>query len=72
MKTSHFTADMPYHGIQNKGFKDHIMKEKEYIEKQESIQELREAIFDGFESGIAEDFEPKSHLEYLRREYRNV
>ena len=49
-----------------------MKEEKEYIEKQERILELREAIFDGIESGIAENFNPKSHLEALKREYKNV
>ena len=58
---------------ENEEFKNQIMKEeKEYIEKKENILELREAIFDGIESGIAENFNPKSHLEALKREYKNV
>jgi hypothetical protein len=46
--------------------------EKEHIEKQEIIQELREAIMDGIDSGIAESFNPELHLEMLKREYNNV
>ena len=58
---------------ENEEFQNQIMKEeKEYIEKQETILELREAIFFVFESGIAENFNPKSHLEALKREYKNV
>ena len=54
-------------------FQNQIMKEeKEYIEKQENIFELREAIFDGIESGIAENFNPKSYLEALKREHKNA
>ena len=34
--------------------------------------ELRETIFEGLESGIAENFDPKSHLEALKCEYKNV
>lgn len=49
-----------------------MKEEKEYIEKQDKIQELRESIFEGLESGIAENFDPKSHLEALKREYKNV
>ena len=73
MKTLNFTALSPYNGIHNKRLKTNIMnKEKEYIEKQEIIQELREAIFDGIESGIADNFNPELHLESLKREYNNV
>ena len=58
---------------ENEEFQNQIMKEeKEYIEKQENIFELREAIFDGIESGIAENFNPKSHIEALKREHKNV
>ncbi|MBO5811061.1 MAG: hypothetical protein J6R17_06095 [Bacteroidales bacterium] len=46
--------------------------EKEYIEKQETIQELRKAIIDGIDSGIAENFNPELHLETIRQEYNNV
>ena len=58
---------------ENEEFQNQIMKEeKEYIEKEKNILELREAIFDGIESGIAESFNPKSDLEALKREYKNV
>ena len=54
-------------------FQNQIMKEeKEYIEKKKNIFELREAIFDGIESGIAENFNPKSYLEALKREHKNA
>ena len=54
-------------------FQNQIMKEeKEYIEKEKNIFELREAIFDGIESGIAENFNPKSYLEALKREHKNA
>ncbi|MBQ2853237.1 MAG: hypothetical protein IJE76_07600 [Bacteroidales bacterium] len=57
----------------NEEFQNQIMKgEKEYIEKEKNILELREAIFDGIESGIAEDFNPKSYLEALKREHKNA
>ena len=73
MKTSDFTALSSYNDIHSKKLKTIIMKEeKEYIEKQDKIQELRESIFEGIESGIAENFDPKSHLEALKREYKNV
>lgn len=73
MKTSNSTALSSYNDIHSKRLKTIIMKEeKEYIEKQDKIQELREAIFEGLESGIAENFDPKSHLEALKREYKNV
>ncbi|MBR6774903.1 MAG: hypothetical protein IKM23_04240 [Bacteroidales bacterium] len=58
---------------ENEEFKNQIMKEeKEYIEKKKNIFELREAIFDGIESGIAENFNPKSYLEALKREHKNA
>ncbi len=54
-------------------FQNQIMKEeKEYIEKQEIVIEFKKAIFNGIESGIAENFNPKSHLEALKREHNNV
>ena len=49
-----------------------MKEEKEYIEKEKNILELREAIFDGIESGITENFNPKSYLEALKREHKNV
>ena len=73
MKTSNSTVLSSYNDIHGKRLKTIIMKEeKEYIEKQERILELREAIFDGIESGIAENFNPKSYLEALKREHKNV
>lgn len=73
MKTSDFTSVSPHNDIYNKRLKSIIMKgEKEYIEKQETIQELRKAIIDGIDSGIAENFNPELHLETIRREYNNV
>lgn len=73
MKTSFFTSVSPHNGIYDKRLKSIIMKgEKEHIEKQEIIQELREAIMDGIDSGIAESFNPELHLEMLKREYNNV
>ena len=57
----------------NEEFQNQIMKEeKEYIEKKKNIFELREAIFDGIESGIAGNFNPKSYLEALKREHKNA
>lgn len=73
MKTSFFTSVSPHNDIYNKRLKSIIMKgEKEYIEKQETIQELRKAIIDGIDSGIIENFNPELHLETIRREYNNV
>lgn len=73
MKTSFFTSVSPHNDIYNKRLKSIIMKgEKEYIKKQETIQELRKAIIDGIDSGIAENFNPELHLETIRREYNNV
>jgi hypothetical protein len=48
------------------------MKEKEYISEQDVLQELKEAIYDGIQSGIAEDFDPETHLKSLRQNYNNV
>ena len=52
--------------------KINIMKEKEYISEQDVFQELKEAIYDGIQSGIAEDFDPETHLKSLRQNYNNV
>jgi hypothetical protein len=48
------------------------MKEKEYISEQDVFQELKEAIYDGIQSGIAEDFDPETHLKLLRQSYNNA
>ena len=73
MKTSNSTVLSSHIDIHEKRLKTIIMKEeKEYIKKKKNILELREAIFDGIESGIAENFNPKSYLEALKREHKNV
>lgn len=73
MKTLDFTLGMSFYDIRNRELKNPVMNnEKEYIEKQEIIQELREAIFEGLESGISENFNPETYLESLKREYDNV
>ena len=47
MKTSDFTASLPYNGIHNKRFKTIIMKEeKECIEKQEILDAIREGLLE--------------------------
>ena len=48
------------------------MKEKEYIFRQDVFLELKEAIYEGMQSGIAEDFDPETHLKSLRQSYNNV
>lgn len=48
------------------------MKEKEYISEQDVFQELKEAIYDGIQSGIAEDFDPETHLKSLRHFFKPV
>ncbi len=73
MKTLNYNIKTWLATSENKELQNQIMKEeKKYIEKQENILELREAIFDGIESGIAENFNPKSYLEALKREHKNV
>ncbi|MBE6342449.1 MAG: hypothetical protein E7065_03550 [Lentimicrobiaceae bacterium] len=73
MKTIDFTLGMSFYDIRNRELKNSVMNdEKEYIEKQEIIKELREVIFEGLESGISDDFNPETFLESLKREYDNV
>ena len=40
-------------------------------EEETKILALKKAINDGIESGIAEDFNPKQHLEMLKAQKRN-
>ena len=51
---------------------NHIMKEKEYNSEEDVFLELKEAIYEGMQSGIAEDFDPETHLKSLRQSYNNV
>ena len=48
------------------------MKEKEYNSEEDVFLELKEAIYEGMQSGIAEDFDPETHLKSLRQSYNNV
>ena len=63
---------MLYDNVCKTNLQNHIMKEKEYISEQDVFQELKEAIYDGIQSGIAEDFDPETHLKLLRQNYNNV
>ena len=63
---------MLYDNVCKTNLQNHIMKEKEYISEQDVFQELKEAIYDGIQSGIAEDFDPETHLKSLRQNYNNV
>ena len=63
---------MLYDNVCKTNLQNHIMKEKEYISEQDVLQELKEAIYDGIQSGIAEDFDPETHLKSLRQNYNNV
>ena len=47
MKTLNFTTLSPYNGIHNKRLKTNIMnEEKEYIEKQEILDAIREGLLE--------------------------
>ena len=72
MKIIKITNKMLYDNVCKTRLQKHIMKEKEYISKQDVFQELKEAIYDGIQSGIAEDFDPETHLKSLRQSYNNV
>ncbi len=72
MKTIEISSKMLYDNVCKTKLQNHIMKEKEYISKQDVFQELKEAICDGIQSGIAEDFDPETHLKSLRQNYNNV
>lgn len=72
MKTIDITTRMSRNDIGKNELQNHIMKEKEYLLQQDIIQELREAIYDGLESGIAEDFNPELNLKSLKQKYNNV
>ena len=45
MKTFNFTT-MPHNGIPQGELQNHIMKEKEYIEKQEILDAIREGLLE--------------------------
>ena len=67
MKTIEISNEMLYNNVVCKtNLQNHVMKEKEYISEQDVLQELKEAIYDGIQSGIAEDFDPETHLKSLR------
>ena len=73
MKTIEISNEMLYNNVVCKtNLQNHVMKEKEYISEQDVFQELKEAIYDGIQSGIAEDFDPETHLKSLRQNYNNV
>ena len=73
MKTIEISNEMLYNNVVCKtNLQNHVMKEKEYISEQDVLQELKEAIYDGIQSGIAEDFDPETHLKSLRQNYNNV
>ena len=73
MKTVEISNEMLYNNVVCKtNLQNHVMKEKEYISEQDVLQELKEAIYDGIQSGIAEDFDPETHLKLLRQNYNNV
>ena len=63
MKTIEISNEMLYNNVVCKtNLQNHVMKEKEYISEQDVFQELKEAIYDGIQSGIAEDYDPETHL----------
>ena len=73
MKTIEISNEILYNNVVCKtNLQNHVMKEKEYISEQDVLQELKEAIYDGIQSGIAEDFDPETHLKLLRQNYNNV
>ena len=73
MKTIEISNEMLYNNVVCKtNLQNHVKKEKEYISEQDVLQELKEAIYDGIQSGIAEDFDPETHLKLLRQNYNNV
>ena len=73
MKTIEISNEMLFDNVVCKtNLQNHVMKEKEYISEQDVFQELKEAIYDGIQSGIAEDFDPETHLKLLRQNYNNV
>ena len=73
MKTIEISNEMLYNNVVCKtNLQNHVMKEKEYISEQDVFQELKEAIYDGIQSGIAEDFDPETHLKSLRQNYNNA
>ena len=72
MKTIEISNEMLYDNVCKTNLQNLIMKEKEYISEQDVFQELKEAIYDGIQSGIAEDFDPETHLKLLRHSYNNA
>lgn len=72
MKTIVFAMNMPADDIGIKELKNHTMKEKEFHIRQNVLQELKDAIDDGLESGVEEDFNPELHLNMLRLKFENA
>ena len=72
MKIIEITNKMLYNNVCKSKLQNQIMKDIEYISSQDVFQELKEAICDGIQSGIAEDFDPETHLKSLRKNYNNV
>ena len=63
---------MLYDNVCKTNLQNHIMKEKEYNSGEDVFLELKEAIYEGMQSGIVEDFDPETHLKSLRQSYNNV
>ena len=73
MKTIEISNEMLYDNVVCKtNLQNHVMKEKEYNSEEDIFLELKEAIYEGMQSGIAEDFDPETHLKSLRQSYNNV
>ncbi len=72
MKTIEISNEMLYDNVCKTNLQNHVMKEKEHNSKQDVFQELKDAIYDGIQSGIAEDFEPETYLKSLRQNYNNA
>ena len=72
MKTIEISNETLHDNVYKTRLQNHIMKEKEYNSGEDVFLELKEAIYEGMQSGIAEDFDPETHLKSLRQSYNNV
>ena len=72
MKTIEISNETLHDNVCKTRLQSHIMKEKEYNSEEDIFLELKEAIYEGMQSGIAEDFDPETHLKSLRQSYNNV
>ena len=69
MKTIEISNETLHDNVCKTRLQNHIMKEKEYNSEEDVFLELKEAICEGMQSGIVEDFDPETYLKSLRQSF---